>query len=152
VIDRRSIRWSRPPTNREEAAERAVRLFVLRSAEPPDSGEWAALVQRLRQSIERSDYQDLLRDRVDYALRLTEPVGELVYEEVHKLFSLREQIEALGALFPEGVDRSDVARLDDRIRSALAHNAKAARLVAEDRDDEFWRGFWWYQLARAGSP
>jgi hypothetical protein len=150
MINQLMIEWSTPPANKEEAAERAVRLFEWSSAAASRAQGWQMLAQQLRKSLQQAGFQDLLQDRIQYVSRMTEPSGELLYEEMHKLLSLREQIEALLALLPEEREQHELADLDDGVRAALDANRRTARLVAEDRDDEFWRNFWWYEESRRG--
>lgn len=76
--------------------------------------------------------EDVASRHADYIVVLAESDGDLLYEELHKSFSLCDELVALEALGlvpgPELRERAESA-----VRSRLRRQARGARLVPEDR-------------------
>ncbi|MCG3192159.1 MAG: hypothetical protein DIJKHBIC_01395 [Thermoanaerobaculia bacterium] len=85
---------------------------------------------------------NLASRQVAYAARLARYPGELLYEEMHKLFSLSDEVESMLEL-----DMS--LTLDEKqdwlsaIRERLEREPEKARLVAEDTA-KGWNADWWW--------
>ena len=86
---------------------------------------------------------DLLAHQMSYAQRLADSEGPLLYEEMHKLFSLRDEIHAMRVL---GLPADDgaLAAVDAALRRRFAAESNKARLVAEDMVERWNRELWWY--------
>ena len=85
--------------------------------------------------------EDLLPSRVRYARRLATDENELIYEELHKLFSLCENIFVLTWLGFEIEDDVYAGYVAD-VKQRLMDQKRSAKLVAEDkstiRDEKYW--------------
>lgn len=108
----------------------------------PDGAQYRS---RFLDSLQREGITDLVGEQVAYALRLASYDGDLGYEEMHKLFSLCDEIEALralGLMFSDGDRRALMSALEQR----FGREPRKARLVAEDRWEEWKREWWWYAV------
>ena len=86
----------------------------------------------------------VLDHQMNYANRLSYDKWDLEYEEMHKLFSLADEIWALKALgLP--FSRSLYAKFEKGLRHRFEREPGKARLVAEDRVDDWNRDRWWYK-------
>jgi len=103
----------------------------------------ASLHEKFMANLNRWDPEGLLRGQVDYATKLANWPGELLYEEMHKLFSLCDTIQALEGL---GVEpRPELAEsYAAAVRNRFTREPHKARLVAEDKLETWKAGFWWY--------
>jgi hypothetical protein len=86
---------------------------------------------------------DSLEQQARYASRLASAPGNLIYEEMHKLFSLLDDVHALRAA-GHSADAVLLQQMDADARARFAAQRKMARLVAEDRAEEPNRSLWWY--------
>jgi hypothetical protein len=86
---------------------------------------------------------EMLPSRIRYASRLASPPGELIYEEMHKLFSLLDDVYALRAT-GYSADQAALQQMDADVRARFAAQPEMARLVAEDRVKGWNRSCWWY--------
>lgn len=125
-----------------QAAAMALQLFVL-LVEHGDAQQTRGLIARFVEALSASGMSDLLCVQMAYARRLAESTGPLQYEEMHKLFSLCDEIGAmrmLGLTEPDQVADS----LEHALRSRFALERSKARLVADDKVTPWNRDFWWY--------
>jgi hypothetical protein len=85
----------------------------------------------------------VLDEQLRYGSRLASAPGSLEYEELHKLLSIADHVEELRAL---GLEASApaIARFEADLRIRLGGQAEQARLVAEDRAEDWNRTRWWY--------
>lgn len=85
----------------------------------------------------------VLANQMQYAIRLCTDAEPLLYEEMHKLYALADEVHALIALcFEVGIDlRSDFS---SALRQRLDQQNGMARLVADDRAASWNRNLWWY--------
>jgi hypothetical protein len=104
----------------------------------------ARLDQQFRKALADAGFEDLIGNQVDYAITLATSRGELLYEEMHKLFSLLGEIHALRTL-GFVIDAARVQRLDDAVRARFAAEPEKARFVAKDKVDPWSRSLWWYR-------
>jgi hypothetical protein len=86
---------------------------------------------------------EMLPSQVRYVSRLASAPGELIYEEMHKLFSLLDEVYALRAM---GYSTAEAAlqQMDTDVRARFAAQDEMARLVAEDKVKGWNRSCWWY--------
>lgn len=87
---------------------------------------------------------DLVEHQIKYASRLAEYEGDLLYEEMHKLFSICDEIHALVSL-GFGSEEEQMEQLAKSLRSRFNRQPGIASLVADDRREDWNRGLWWYQ-------
>ena len=85
--------------------------------------------------------EDVAKNQIDYALRLIDAKRGLMYEEIHKLFSLIDEIEALKRMGIK-VDEAAYSGLQSEFRKWCDRQRKNARLVAEDKAQD-WNRSWW---------
>lgn len=90
------------------------------------------------------ELEDLIVRQVQYAQRIADYDGTLEYEEMHKLFSLCDEIQALEDL---GLDFNENLKkeFEESIRSRFVREKRKAKLVAEDKNEGWKNGFWWYR-------
>lgn len=103
--------------DKERLADQLKRRFVLRLAQSCTTGD------------------RLLSDSMRYATRLSAFPGDLSYEELHKLYSLCETVEALQALGFLVAKRAAEMEFKKSLSERLARDRNAAILVAEDRSE-----------------
>jgi hypothetical protein len=105
--------------------------------------EYQSFLNEFMQLVEKWDLHDLLERQIRYAIRLAGDEGELIYEEMFKLFCLCDEIVGLKGLGFE-VDES----LNNELKDALSHRFKRepknAKLVAEDLYEDWKKDYWWY--------
>jgi len=92
--------------------------------------------------------ENSLDHQLRYATRLAQSGGLLLYEEMHKLFSLCDQIYALQTLGLR-VTPEKLASFESAIRGRLVQQRKMAKLVAEDKLEDWKRELWWYSESLA---
>jgi hypothetical protein len=113
------------------------------------------LQEQFRAIADTGPCQDLLSHQLRYGSRLASAPGQLLYEELHKLFSLADDVHALRAL-GFSADQSLVERFAADLRARFAAQPWPARLVAQDRAQDWNRSLWWYaenlDQGRAGRP
>ena len=73
-----------------------------------------------------------------------EPGVAGVYEEMHKLFSLCDEIRALVGPSLAEAD-GGIRDLNEALKARFTGEPRKARLVAEDRSDSWNRDSWWYR-------
>ena len=90
------------------------------------------------------ELEDLIVRQVQYAQRIADYDGTLEYEEMHKLFSLCDEIQSLEDL---GLDFNENLKkeFEESIRSRFVREKRKAKLVAEDKNEKWKNGFWWYR-------
>lgn len=93
--------------------------------------------------IKRHGFEDVLEYQIEYAMRLIRNQGDLLYEEVHKLFSLCDEIEALRTLGC-GADDAVLQEFYGSLKNWFRTNKKAAQHVAHAAFEEWQRSWWWY--------
>lgn len=96
----------------------------------------------LRAVHAREMADDLLPGTVRYARRLATDEDELIYEEVHLLFNLFEQVLALRWLGFEIDDDAHPGYLAD-VKQRLKDQKSAAKIVAEDKATVHDESYWW---------
>lgn len=88
------------------------------------------------------ELSDVLDHQMTYAIRLSGWDGELLYEEIHKLFSLCEEIHALKELsLPFSVELYEQFEKSVRMRFQLEPGK--ARMVAHDKKEDWNVNLWW---------
>lgn len=87
--------------------------------------------------------EDLLQRQTDYAIEIASAEGALEYEEMHKLFSLCDEISALQALGLKS-DSAQRSRLEAAVRQRFDVQRRVAQLVAEDRAEGRSTDKWWF--------
>jgi hypothetical protein len=133
-----------PLKSRHTAAVLAARIHRLTLSHPLASAIGGRLEKLLVESIQASGLGDVLGKHIEYAKRLAMASGELEYEEMHKLFSLRDEIEALGAILGS-LDEQARGAVDGALRHRFAVEPRKASLVAEDRLEDWKARWWWYE-------
>lgn len=134
----------RRPTLPYEVAQIGRNLFLLTFVvRHHRDAEVAALLSQFNTVVHSAGLLDLVARQMNYALRIAEADGELVYEELHKLLSLCDSVHGLAALgLP--VDRQLQSRFENGVRTRLNRQVRAARMAAQDRVAEWSRLMWWY--------
>lgn len=132
-------------TERREALEIADDLFDLQFKHGLSNDDRVReLVSVFKKNLKDWDLEDLLEREVNYAIRLGDAPGELIYEEMHKLFCLCDDIfalEYLGLL----MGKQKKQEYEEAVKGRFRRERKRAKLVAEDKADEWSKEFWWYK-------
>jgi hypothetical protein len=129
--------------SRHEASAAALDLFRLLDAAAPDHGTADALRSRFEAAVHAAEFDDLAATQAAYASRLAEAAGLLTYEEMHKLFSLIAELDALERLgYAPSSATTDALR--EGVRAHFAAQRRIARMVAEDRVEDWSRSRWWF--------
>jgi hypothetical protein len=125
-------------TSRERVPLRGSSGTVMRGSPP-----------RFLELLENRGFGNLLERHIKYAIKLASSEEELLYEEMHKLFSLCDEIEALRFLGLK-VSPALEKELVKALRLRFKREKRKAHLVAEDRFER-WKTGWWYteNLARS---
>jgi hypothetical protein len=143
----------RPFRLAHQAGAVAMDLFCLRSLHGlTDDPQVDALVAKFGERLREAELDDLLHHQMRYAVRLASATGPLSYEEMHKLFSLCDQIHAIRSLgLP--LESPPIGDFDAAVHDRFAAQRRTAVLVAEDRAEWWNRELWWYaeKLARSDS-
>lgn len=95
--------------------------------------------------LEATGNDGLLNEQVEYAIRIADSEGELEYEEMHKLFSLCEEIHALEYLGLEFGNKLK-AQYQQSVRQRFEREKRKAKLVAEDKAEKWKEEFWCYKI------
>jgi hypothetical protein len=101
------------------------------------------LIALFRERLSAWGFEDILTHQLKYAVKIAESKGPLLYEEMHKLFSLCGEIEALqwmGLQPDEAIERKFRAAVQER----FSKQPKVARMTAEDNRKDWNRSFWWF--------
>lgn len=80
---------------------------------------------------EKEAFSVAWRERIAYARRLAEDPGDLIYEEMFKLFSLLNDIRALASVV-SSIDESLSGALREAVQGRIDRQKRMAKLVAED--------------------
>lgn len=124
-----------------QAAAIGMEVFAL--TEELAHSDAASLISDFKAALQRWELQEVLANQVNYAVRLALDPHDLLYEEMHKLFSLLDEIHALGQIgltvAPEMTEE-----LNSAVRRRFEMQASVAALVADDRTEDWCQGLWWY--------
>jgi hypothetical protein len=143
LIRRTSFILSRPIALPGQASEVVFNIFLLSEVyHLADDPRVRGLLEAFHDAYSARE-DELLPSRVRYASRLAGAPGELIYEEMHLLFSLLDQIYALQAM-GYSVDESLLRQMRADVQARFSAQRKMARLVAEDKVKEWNRRLWWY--------
>ena len=110
-----------------------------------DGGEGADLRRLFVATLETSGMTDVLENQIQYAVGLARCDRELLYEEMHKLFCLLDEIEALqilGLTSREGA----IEALHYAVKGRFQREPRKARIAARQNLDEFNKAYWWYSF------
>jgi len=96
---------------------------------------------------------DALTNQVNYAIRIASHSGELEYEEMFKLFTLCDSINAMQILGLK-IDEQSKSEFEAALKERFRRDKKKARMVAEDLVEDWKKDWWWYvkNLATDSEP
>lgn len=134
----------RPTSTAHQAASLGYEIYAsLRTSDLWDSDDAGTLSVEFRSALRQWGLDDLLSHQMQYAIRLAEHPSELLYEEMHKLYSLCDEIRALQELGLVA-DEALTQKIDAAVARCFQREARKARLVAEDRLKGWKSEWWWY--------
>ena len=134
----------RPVTLPHQASSVAMNIFLMSTVhDAAEDPRVRSLRENLREVIQSSGMDNLLERQLSYASRLASAPGELLYEEMHKLFSLCDEIHALGSL-GFSAEAASRERFERDVRARFLAEPKAARLAASYNVEPWNRDLWWY--------
>lgn len=128
-----------------QAGSLGTKIYELYRVLGANHDEVCALVTRFKARLHASGYDDLAVRQMHYAIRLADSSGKLLYEELHKLLSLCDEIHALQSL-GLWTDPQVEQTFQAAVRSRLNAQRREARLAATDKATEGNRSRWWYSL------
>ena len=102
------------------------------------------MVSKFKSYLVQYDFVDLLDRQIDYALNLINFEGELEYEDIHKLFILCDEIEALRRL-ELNMDTRLYQSYQSSFREWFNKEPKLARIAASHIVEDWKRDWWWYR-------
>jgi hypothetical protein len=137
-----ALKLSKPVQKQYEAAAIAAEIVALSARNPGLAHDIDSLKERFGRSLTAWGLDDLLPRQIQYAIRLARSEGDLLYEEMHKLFSLRDEIDALQS-FGLRAEQELEQELEKALRDRFRREGSKAHLVAQDRFEE-WKTGWWY--------
>ncbi len=105
--------------------------------------EGAELRHAFLGALEISGMTDVLANQIQYAVGLANCRRELLYEEMHKLYCLLDEIEALRSL-GLAAERAAVETLDRAIRRRFEREPRKARIAAQQNMEDWNNAHWWY--------
>ncbi len=133
---------SKPSVLPYQAAATGQKIFLL-STVNSDRTDIPGLVACFRTALRRWGLEGVVQNQIDYATRLADDEGDLLYEEMHKLFSLRDEVYGLIQIgIPSEEDR--VEQLDTSMRFRFKRQREMAQLVAQDCAADWSQSLWWY--------
>ena len=133
-----------------QACSIAYEIFLLGYAlKLEGDSDVKGLITAFVTSLSNWELDDLLIRQVGYAIRLAEADGKLEYEEMHKLFSLCDEIYALEFI---GLNFDNDLKIDfeESIRRRFTQEKKKAKLVSEDKAENWQKELWWYKESLEG--
>ncbi|MBG6130180.1 hypothetical protein IWQ47_001737 [Aquimarina sp. EL_43] len=124
------------------ASSLAYDLLLLNN-QSDKSQEVLNMNSRFKERLFEWGLNDILNTQFRYAIRIANSEGVLEYEEMHKLFSLCDEIYALEIL---GIsfDNSVKSEFITSVRKRFANERKKASMVAQDKIETWKSNLWWY--------
>ena len=140
-----SERIQKPTALPHEAAALGAEIFRL-VAKTPDQGD---ILLTFFEALDRWGLPHLVQHQADYAIRLAHDQNDLIYEEMHKLFSLLDEIHSLQQI-GLAISKHKEDELKLAVRSRFKLQSSMAKLVAQDRLEDWCSDLWWFRenLAR----
>jgi len=127
-----------------QAATIAFELFLLIIRDVKSEGKVEALLNFFFEQLPIWKLENLTNIQADYAISIAAYNGKLNYEEMHKLFSLCDEIYALEYLGLK-IDETKRKELEDKLRYRFSNEKRKAHVAAK-QNVEFWNnGLWWYK-------
>jgi hypothetical protein len=143
LITQTQLALSRSSRLPADASEVALNLFLLSEVyHRSEDRRVAELRDRFHAEFSAVEPQ-LLTNQARYASRLASAPGELLFEEMSKLFSLLEEIYALRTMGYHA-DASLLQQMDDDVRARFAAQRKLAQVAAQSGVQEWSRSLWFY--------
>jgi hypothetical protein len=142
LIDEARRDLARRSARPRDASMVAKALFLLEVYGRGEDPRVAKLRERFHQTFGCIE-AEMLPSLVRYTSRLASSPGELIYEEMHQLFSLLDEAYALRAT-GYSADQAALQQMYADVRARFAAQPEMARLVAEDRVKGWNSSCWWY--------
>lgn len=137
-------RLNQPINNYFDAAILGYDIYRIKNVyEILDDDEYSYLLEAYCDLLENNGLSDVLHQEINYAIKIAQSEGELEYEEMHKLFSLCDEIMALRNIGLK-VDDSVYEKYIKVLRYRFSKEKKKARFVAEDLYEDWKKYYWWY--------
>jgi hypothetical protein len=143
LIDDARRALARVPRRPADASVAAEALFLLEAVYGRDEDPRVIdLRERFHETLGGIE-AEMLPSRVRHVSRLASAPGELIYEEMHKLFSLLDEVHALHAMGYSS-DQAAQQQMDADVLARFATQDEMTRLIAEDKVKGWNRSCWWY--------
>jgi len=102
------------------------------------------LGRRFEVAMRATGLKDVLSNQLRYAIRLARAPGVLSYEEIHKLFSLCDEVHALRAL-EFTADAQLIADFETGVRARFAAQHVDAQVAAAHCVEPWSQNLWWFK-------
>jgi hypothetical protein len=119
-------------------------FFLIQNDYESEKANLNELQSKFLEILNRSSILDLIQSQMNYAIKIADSPGELLYEEMHKLFSLCDTIYTLEYL---GLNSDNHLKesYEKSIKMRFMREKKKAKMVAEDKLEDRKIDFWWYK-------
>ena len=144
LIQDAQVALGRPLKLPHQAASVAMNLFLLTQVHGlAEDRRVRDLGERFEAAVRAAGLEDVLSSQLRYAIRLASAPGRLIFEEIHKLFSLCDEIHALRAL-GFTADAQLFADFEASVRARFAAQRADARTAAKHGVEPWSRNLWWF--------
>jgi hypothetical protein len=126
-----------------QAATIAFELFYLRIQDTKTNLKLESLLKKFLEKLSTLGLDNLHIIQADYAIRISNYGGKLEYEEMHKLFSLCDEIHAMDYLGLK-LDQNKKRELEESLRSTFLRDKKNANIAAHQNVELWNKNLWWY--------
>jgi hypothetical protein len=126
------------------ASETAYELFILLYVLEEDRKHAIQLLEKFHNILQGKKWGSLADHQARYAIRIAEANGTLLYEEMHKLFSLCDEIyamENLGIILSEDLKND----FEYAIRQRFKKEQMQAQTAAQHNVEDWNKNLWWYK-------
>jgi hypothetical protein len=110
--------------------------------------EGLQLINLYSSFLKNNNLEDVVSHQANYAIKLAQTSRLIEYEEMHKLFSIVDELMALKSLGFE-IQESLFEEVSRSQRDRFQKEPGKSSLVAEDKVENWNRDFWWYKLLLA---
>ena len=126
-----------------QASSIAQTLFL--ENEQNNNEDTVKLISLFLNKLIEWDLERLWFKQLNYGKAIADSEFDLEYEEMHKLYSLCDEIyclEKIGLKTNENIKKE----FFESIQNRLQKESKKAKLVAEDKIEDWNKDLWWYKI------
>lgn len=124
-----------------EASTLGYEMFFLKYVTKDENSD--ALIERFKKAIQRWDLTRLITIQEEYICRIIN-AEHIEYEEIHKVFSLCEEIYALEKV-GLNIEENERRKFKEQFELFLRTERKRTAMVAQERKRDWSKDLWFYQ-------